>query len=357
MKKAAYFLLNEVLHNSPPNEAVSRCLRSLGYQIDYFAPDSDKDKHVAVEAIYGFRWILKNFLSLRWRQYDAYVCTTEEPVSIAGLLAWLYRKPLIIIADEIRAGSYRGTRSGMWKRFCRWALRKATLTIVNDTNRIALQRDYASLSNEQRVMVYPGCYQFPPEPVDQQQQRADWGVHGNNIVLGFSGRVSLYNGFDLALQALHTFDDIHLVTQPLGLDEMSMLLLNYLRFPERITNQQKRLSWAESWASMGGVDIGVSIYRNPAPQFQNMGISSNRLCMFLAMGVPVIVSRQLSFNFVEEYDCGYMVNNQSEFNAALGLMKTRLPEMKRNAHRCAVDYIDCDSKYTELSENIKRILA
>jgi glycosyltransferase involved in cell wall biosynthesis len=101
---------------------------------------------------------------------------------------------------------------------------------------------------------------------------------------------------------------------------------------------------------MAGVDIGVVVYLFNAPQFQNMGTSSNRLCMFLSMGVPVIASRQPSFEFLEKYDCGVLVENEREFIDAIDTIQNRLPEMKENALRCAKEYIDAPGKYKKLVE-------
>jgi hypothetical protein len=117
-----------------------------------------------------------------------------------------------------------------------------------------------------------------------------------------------------------------------------------------------RLSWREAWSQAAVADIGMVIYLQDAPQFQNMGISSNRLCMFLSMGVPVIASRQPSFQFIEEYDCGVLVDNETEFSAAIDRVAGRLEEMKANALRCAREYIDAPGKYVTLRDEIARLV-
>ena len=106
---------------------------------------------------------------------------------------------------------------------------------------------------------------------------------------------------------------------------------------------------------MGGADIGVVIYLNQAPQFQNMGISSNRLCMFLAMGVPVIVSKQASFQFVEDYDCGVMVENSEEFSVAVDKIRANISVMKKNALLCAREYIATQNRYDDLLEHMRAL--
>jgi hypothetical protein len=101
-----------------------------------------------------------------------------------------------------------------------------------------------------------------------------------------------------------------------------------------------------------GLDIGLAIYTNPAPQFQHMGISSNRLCMFLAMGVPVIATRQPSFRFIEDYNCGILVENYDQFLAAIRHIGAHLPSMWENCHRCFNEYIMPPDRFPRLREAI-----
>jgi len=67
------------------------------------------------------------------------------------------------------------------------------------------------------------------------------------------------------------------------------------------------------------------------------------------MGVPVIVDRQPSFKFIEEYDCGVMVDGPEEFAAAVTHISSRLTEMKANALVCAKEYIDTQGRLEQLT--------
>lgn len=346
MKKAAHFLLLSVLEKSPPNDALTRAYTAMDVSVDFYAPDQgDLSKHEAndrsLNAQYGLKWCLKNLWKRHWKKYDFFSCTSEDPIVIAGILSVIHRKPLIFLSDEIRAGSYRGNRSEFWKKTCRWAMRRAALTIVNDESRVALQRSYASLKVNQLVTVYPGCFLEPPKPILRTENT-------QQVVMAYSGSFTMNAGVPWALQAMSDDPNLSMLIQPIGVSELNRLLLKEHRHHDRIKVSEKRLNWQESWQSMGGGDIGISIYHNPSPQFQNMGISSNRLCMFIAMGVPVIVSRQPSFQFIEDFQCGFMVENQEEFNQAVKTISENLPQMKQNALRCAKEYIDTASRYETL---------
>ena len=352
--RVAHFLLTPNLQRSPPNDALRRVFLELGFELDMFAPLPSKVEPGAGlgAATYSYRWLIRNLLNPRWRHYKAVSCTSEDPIVVAGLLAFFWRKPLIFLSDEIKSGAYRGDRSRFWKKLCRWCMRRAAVTIVNDHARINLQRDYAGMSEQQTIVVYPGCFLEPPRPTKRTIVRQEWGVDDDQVALCFSGACNLSAGIDWALESLHDHENVKMITQALTIDGLPRYLLQNHKNADRIHIQPSVLSWEDAWSSMGGADVGIAIYTNTADQFQLMGVSSNRLCMFLAMGVPVIVSRQPSFQFVEDFDCGVMVENADEFSAALGKIMANNKQMKANALKCASDYIDTAGKFS----NLKSIL-
>jgi len=340
MKNAAHFLLIPELAGSPPNDAIVSALGELGYNVDLYAPGGD----LPVE--YSNTWILKNLLSSRWRKYDLFSGTSEDPMAVAGAFAFLNRRPSFTLADEIKSGSYYGNRPESWKKLCRWGMRRSNFTIVNDESRIQLQRKYAGLSERHKIIVYPGCFRELPAPGDREALRAKWGIPADALTIAFSGGLSVYSGFPWMMKALESKPEAYLVLQAANKDT----LLGQARNKSRVYIEPHRLGWREAWSTMAAVDIGTAIYHHTGPQFQNMGISSNRICMFLSMGVPVIASRQPSFEFLERYKCGVLVENEKEFIYAIDTIQGRLSEMKANAKICAKEYIDAPGKYKKLVE-------
>jgi hypothetical protein len=126
--------------------------------------------------------------------------------------------------------------------------------------------------------------------------------------------------------------------------------------PNEAIVEERRLDLREAGASAATFDIGLAICHNPAPQFQNMGISSNRLCIFQAMRVLVIGNRQPSYQFIEDYDCAVLVESLDEFSATIGLIRGRLDEMKANALRCAREYIKAPVRYSGLKQAISGLV-
>lgn len=339
-KNAAHFLLIPELAYSPPNDAIVSALTELGYNVDLYAPGGK----LPVE--YSNNWILKNLFSPRWRKYDLFSGTAEDPMAVVGALAFWNRRPSFTLADEIKSGSYYGNRPESWKKLCRWGMRRSRLTIVNDTSRIELQREYAGLPQEHKIIVYPGCFKEPPAPGDRIALRNKWRIPQDALTIAFSGGLSVYSGFPWMMKALELKPEAYLVLQAANTDP----LLEQARARDRVYIEPQRLGWKESWSAMSAIDIGTAIYHHSGPQFQNMGISSNRICMFLSMGVPVIASRQPSFEFLERYNCGVLVENEKQFIDAIDAIQVRLAEMKANAKICAKEYIDAPRKYKKLVE-------
>jgi len=56
-------------------------------------------------------------------------------------------------------------------------------------------------------------------------------------------------------------------------------------------------------------------------QNQRIGLSSLKLCEYLACGKPVIASRISGFEFIEEIDCGYLVKPASKEELALAIIR------------------------------------
>lgn len=361
-QRVAHFLSEPFLTYSPPNEAAVEIWRELGYEVDLFAPGGafPVDRYGpgvrALPAEYGYRWLARNLAAPRWRRYASFSGTTEDPLAIAGMLGWFHRRPVVTFADEIKSGSYWGNRSNRWKALCRFGMRQATLTIVNEEERLTLQREYAGMPAEARMLVYPGCFRSPPAPGDRQGLRASYGFPAHALVLVYSGVMNYGNGGLWIAEALARCPSVWVWGQIRNLDPFTRGLLGHLEGHERLVLKGELLGWHGTWSSMAAADIGLVVYLQDAPQFQHMGVASNRLCMFLSMGVPVICSRQPSFAFVERYDCGVLIDGPGDMPVAVDRIASRIDVMRNNALECARDYIRAPERWTALRDALARVL-
>jgi glycosyltransferase involved in cell wall biosynthesis len=276
-------------------------------------------------------------------------------MAIAGVLGWSHRRPVITFADEIKSDAYSGNRSGRWKALCRFGMRQSVLTVVNTEERIELQRGYAGLAPDAAVTVYPGCFRETPEPGDRQALRAAYGFPEDALVLVYSGVMNLGNGGLWIAEALGRCPGVWVWGQIRNLDPFTLGLLERLEGHERLVLEGASLGWQGTWASMAAADIGLVVYLQQASQFQRMGVASNRLCMFLSMGVPVIASRQPSFEFIERYDCGVLIDGPEHMPAAIDRIAARLEPMRANALDCAREYIRAPARYAQLRDALRAV--
>jgi len=362
-KKVAHFLLLPELLYSPPNNAIIKAYLHKGYNVDIYSPGIPEEitlygnRVKTYKVSYSWLWLLRNFINLKWLRYYILSGTSEDPLAIVAIISFTYKKASFALVDEIKAGSYRGDRSEYWKRICRWGIRRANFRIVNDEYRIDLLRDYASLQEHDRIIVYPGCFFEPPKANNYLKPKKEhWGFPSEAFVIGSSGGFNLTAGADWLLNSIRDMEDIYGVIQPLGVTPLSMFLMESLECRDRLFIQKERLGWLEAWKIAAGFDIGLSIYTNPAPQFQKMGISSNRLCMLIAMGVPVIASVQESFTFLEEYDCGILVESFDDFKLAIQEIRTKHNFMKDNCKKCLVEYIRPKKRFETLLQNLDLLI-
>lgn len=362
-KRAAHFLDSRGLIHSPPNKAIISALLEQGIQVDVFAPGMQKgvDYGGAVRTgsvNYGWTWLLKYAWRPRWKSYACFSGTSEDPLAVVGVLSALHRRPCFVLADEIKSDLYYGNRPETWKRLCRWTNRRAKLNIVNDDARLELLRDYASLPKDSRLIVYPGCYHKPPTPpADHRLQlRRQWGIPDDAFVLGASGHFNLYIGADLLLEALAADQSLYAVVQPTSNNPFEKYMFDYISRTANMHVEQQVMTWQQSWESSVALDVGMAVYRHQGSQFQKMGISSNRLCMFLAMGVPVIGNRQPSYEFLERFGCGLMVSDSHEFQQALDYIRRNLAAMRQACKTCFDEYIMPPGRYEGLSKAIAEVI-
>ena len=362
-KRAGHFLLIPELLYSPPNDAIIRAYIENDYSVDIYAPGNLPSKTEygqmvnTCEVSYTWVWILRNAIKLKWLDYNCFSGTSEDPLAVVGLLSYVYKKQSISLVDEIKSGSYRGDRSRHWKELCKWSIRHSSFSIVNDESRISLLKEYVSLKEAQQVHVFPGCFIDPPKRSRQErsQTRENWGFTEKDFVIGSSGGFNMTAGADWLIGSIGEMSDLRAVIQPLGISPLAMFLLQVLPVSDRIYVQTERLGWRKAWVSAQGLDVGLCIYSNQAPQFQNMGVSSNRLCMFIAMGVPVIASRQKSFEFLEDYNCGVLVNSYNEFVDAIKIIRNNHREMVSNCQVCFQKYIRPEERYKALVNKINTL--
>jgi hypothetical protein len=362
-RRAAYFELRADYFGRQFDDGIVRALLQAGYDVDVFAPGGELPQTIypaervrRLDVEYRRAWLTRETRPARWRAYDLFLGTPDLPVAFAGWLAKIAGRPVVTACDEIFVGGYEGDARGPWKKLAQWAMRRSAFTILTDLVRVPLQREYAKLPPSHEFVPYPCCYADPFTGFDERDTlRASLGIGKDDLVLSMAGGFTAGNGADWAIRLLDRVD-AKLLIQPGGPpDPVVDALLRRLASRGRAIYLPERVSWREATRLTSAADIGLVFYLSPKAQFQHMGISSQKLCTCLYTGIPVVATRQPSFDFLEEYGCGVLVSAEDEVADAVRRIRTQRDEYARNALRAVDGYIRPAEKLQALAERFGSI--
>lgn len=298
-RRAAYFVQRADYAGRPFDDGILGALDDAGFEVDYFTPN---------EVEYRRAWLQRQLLhASRWRAYDVFLGSADLPMAFAGALAALARKPVVTACDEIYIGGYAGIASGLWKPLVRQAMRQSAFTIITDRVRIPLQREYAGLPASHEFVEYPCCFSTPYDGPRAARE-------GDRFVLSLTGAFAWWTGAQWAVP-LAGRDGIELLVQPGGPPDAAVDAL--LRRADGVIYKPERVSYREAAAITATADASFVCYLTPFPEFRHMGVSSQKLCTSLWVGVPVIAARQESFAFVEELRCGVLIDRAEDLPGAV----------------------------------------
>ena len=75
------------------------------------------------------------------------------------------------------------------------------------------------------------------------------------------------------------------------------------------------------------------------------------------VNIPEFRRMNPSFQFIEDYDCGVLVDSADEFVLAIDTIRPRLDQLRANARRCSREYIDAAGSYQRLLRALESVQA
>lgn len=363
--RAAFLHSRGDLFGRPFDDGIIRALLDAGFEIDHYSPGAEADasdlygpavRRWSIE--YNSGWLKENWNLARTRKHSILVGNTDLPMAFAGVLGMVARSPTVCACDEIYIGGYQGAARRYWKTITKWAMRRAAFTVITDPVRIPLQRRFAALSSNHPFYEYPSCFSdFDSEDFDPGAVRRELGIAQDDLVLSFSGNVSAPTGGEWAVRLERMLrESWKVLLQPGGVPEPLLhALFESLAERDSLIYRPERLEWMESVRLMSAADVGLVVYLSRKPQFQAMGVSSTKLCTYLSLGIPVVATRQESFRFVEDHNCGILVDQLSEVRPALDRIMKNYSHFSSNALECVADYIRPGEKRRVLAEAFRRL--
>ncbi|MEO8380887.1 MAG: hypothetical protein ABI779_14580 [Acidobacteriota bacterium] len=356
--KAAYFQLRADYFGRPMDDGILRALLGAGYVVDVFAPDGDLPQTEYGDGVrrrsveYRRSWLQRHLRRGKWRAYDLFLGTADLPMAFAGMLAYVAGRPSVSVCDEIYLGGYEGQATLYWKSLTRWAMRRARFTIITDVVRNPLQREYAGLPAGHEFIPFPSSYATPYDGRSREEARSALGIADDEFVVSSTGSCRSENGTEWLVR-LAGRDGIRIMIQTAGRpDPVTDALLRRL---EGALYLPERLGFRESTATTIAADVSAVFYLSPKPQFQHMGVSSQKLGTALWLGMPVVATRQESFRFIEDYRCGELIDREEDLPAALQRIRANRLEYAANALRATAESIRPAEKLEHLTDRLKRL--
>jgi len=357
MPRAAFFEQRADFYGRPFEDGIIRALLDAGFAVDLFAPDGELPQTIYPDSVrrlpieYRRRWLQSHLNPLRWRAYDLFLGTTDLPMAFAGAAATLARRPLVTAADEIFVGGYEGSATGVWKTLARRAMHRATFTILTDLCRIPLQRGSADLHDDHEYFAIPSCYSFPYSGRSREEARALLGIAPDDFVLSFTGTFTDNNGAHWVVRLLDAMPDVRILIQPGG--HTDPVLDALLARDRRVIHLPERAGWLESMELTVAADVGLVFYLSPKPQFQFMGVSSQKLCTYLWLDIPVIATRQPSFEFLERFRCGELIEGEAGLLDAVS--RVRANRDAYDTRRAIAEHVEPEKKVRVLAARFRAL--
>ncbi len=364
-RHATFFFVHPHQSGMPFMKNTIDVLLDLGCTVELLAPslpelDATWDTRVARDTVtYNFTWLRKNLWRRRWSRSTVFVGTSRLGLAFSGLLGALHRRPHVSLCDELFTGNYYGNDPAHWVRLTNWAHRRAAFTLLPDKCREWILRDMAAVSSDHAVYQFPCCTRGAADFSGRDAVRSRWAVPSDAFVVLHSGWINDQQGCQWMVDALpHLEPGTFLVLHTGGSVEGTVRSLCTLASRELPLRHDfgERVPWRALDGRMAAADIGLVLYFHTGPQFQNMGVCSQKLCLFLRSGVPVVVSRQPSFEFLEKYGCGILVSSPQEMLDAIAHIRANHAAYRANALRCYREYVDVDLYRPAVVEAFRRLL-
>ncbi len=355
------FMTDGILDTVPSLREALLFLSSQGHRLTLITPNDDRYRDFADEnpqisvlripARKGhgklrrltalIRWVLAAYRIIPEPQ-SVVIGVDAEGLMMARIAVSRSRCRLVYYSLEILCVSDKPTLGNrIVKAIERSCHRHAELTVIQDKHRAKL------LSNENRIGDFRLLYMPNASGGSASNAKSDYlrtrlGIGANRRIVLYAGTIAPWaNSLGLAESVQTWPENFVLVFQcrQRPVDEYGQRVLK-MADSKRIWVLSEPVSADELPKLVSSCDIGLAIY---FPQIgshitgQNvavMGKASGKLATYLQQGIPVIVTKHPSLNYVDEYMAGVMIDSLKEIEEALRRITHRYSDYSTNANRC-----------------------
>lgn len=272
---------------------------------------------------------------------------------IASLIAKSSHCPWVYMNDEFAScwdgeSIHRGWSSHEIK-----AAKSAAIIVVPDKKRIPELKNELGLLNKKYVALpnipYP---QYPVKAIDWQSQL---GLPENAIPFLHAGSVADWAQVPELLSSVPCWPEntvliIH-SRYGQGLKDYRYSL-SHLDLPGRVYWSMSSLDEASLNSLVHFCAASFALYRNTGPNIDLAGFSSGKLMRSIAYERPVIASRLSSFNFIEDFKLGVLVNHPVEIPIAIKEIIANTTVFSRNCSDFCRDKVSFEKSWADFFVNL-----
>ena len=193
--------------------------------------------------------------------------------------------------------------------------------------------------NKEKFLYLPNASHTPPYYKSSDYLSKLLNVKGKRIILHSGGLGVWFCCKELAAAASSWDDDTVLIFHTSHKVEDSPY---YQEIIKALDNSQK-VMFSTTPVSNDVLDklvssayIGVALYSVPVLDYRAtyMGLAAGKIGNYLKCGVPVIATNLPSLKYIEEYQCGILVDDVSQIKGAISIISQQRDQYSQNAHRC-----------------------
>lgn len=218
------------------------------------------------------------------------------------------------------------------------SMERAKLIITHDKWHRDFIRKHFNLDKE-KFLLLPNASHTPPYNKSSDYLARKLNVVDKKIILHSGGLGEWFCCKELA-QATKNWDDdtilvfhtSHHVEETSYYQEMTAALIGQ----QNVVFSTTPVSNEELDALVASAYIGIALYSVPKLGFraENMGLAAGKIGNYLKCRVPVIATRLPSLSYIEDYQCGILVDDVSQIKDAIQCISSNHSLYAINAHRC-----------------------
>lgn len=273
---------------------------------------------------------------------------------IASLIARSSRCPWVYMNDEFAScwggeSIHRGWTSHEIK-----AARSAAIIVAPDEQRIPELKSELGILNKEYIAL-PNI-PYPQHPVKAIDWRNQLDLPENAIPFLHAGSVADWAQVPELLSSVPYWPEntvliIHSRSSQ-GLKDYRHSL-SHLDLPGRVYWSMSSLDEASLNSLVHFCAASFALYRNTGPNIDLAGFSSGKLMRSIAYEKPVIASRLSSFNFIEDFNLGVLVDHPVEIPTAIREIIANSTTFTRNCSAFCRDKVSFKKSWADFFAKLK----